>query len=499
MERKNIRIIAVVVVAAAIVGGSIGAYVFIFAPGAGQYNWSAADCPGAPSTITADQIIKIGVLGDLSDTTGKGAYQGAWLAARDLNLEGGIIVDGKTYYYGITSEDTQEAAPAINTQTGITAAERLINYKNVQYTLGGFRTEYVLSYLNVLFPEKIPFFSCGAAWDTFTTTLVPYFYNGGNAGPPLGVLPPYKYFFRQTPLSLSEMADQIADYIIYLTNSSFNNGYNITKFHIIREAHTWNADALSVINTTLSNNQIFNLTEGVYAQFNPAEPTTWDSVMSTFISNVKTSDDTNQSVIIPFISGSGGQTFMEKYATAGTGQPNSIVCGIDVQSQKETFWSQTSGNCRYEVCYVTVKENVAKTPNTIDFWNNYTTKWSETPSYNSFGAYDSILAMNWAINESQSFDPDVMVTTLETLNGTDYFEGVGSRVAYNPTNHAIIKGYPHGTGMLVQWVDDPSDGGTWTCLPTFWEDSGVPGNPYDIYPKTLAEGDIIIPSWWPSP
>ncbi|GAH33553.1 unnamed protein product, partial [marine sediment metagenome] len=49
MEKNTKRIIAIVIVAAIITGGSLGAYFFLLAPGAGDYVWSASDAPGAPS------------------------------------------------------------------------------------------------------------------------------------------------------------------------------------------------------------------------------------------------------------------------------------------------------------------------------------------------------------------------------------------------------------------------------------------------------------------
>ena len=59
----NKRIIAIVLIVVIGAGVGIGAW-FILAPGGGGYAWSASDAPGAPSDITADQIIRLGVLSD---------------------------------------------------------------------------------------------------------------------------------------------------------------------------------------------------------------------------------------------------------------------------------------------------------------------------------------------------------------------------------------------------------------------------------------------------
>ncbi|MBY9013550.1 MAG: hypothetical protein KGD70_14345, partial [Candidatus Lokiarchaeota archaeon] len=98
MEKNMKRIIAIVLVAVIIVGGSIGAYFFLLAPGAGDYVWSASDAPGAPSGISADQIIKIGCAGDTGEIQGDANYEGAWFAAKTINEAGGVDVNGTIYY-----------------------------------------------------------------------------------------------------------------------------------------------------------------------------------------------------------------------------------------------------------------------------------------------------------------------------------------------------------------------------------------------------------------
>jgi len=80
MEPLTKRILAIVLIA--VVGVGIGLTVWIFVA---PYQWSAKDCPGAPANISSDQIIRMGVLGGLYDIQGEGAYQGAWLAAYEIN------------------------------------------------------------------------------------------------------------------------------------------------------------------------------------------------------------------------------------------------------------------------------------------------------------------------------------------------------------------------------------------------------------------------------
>ena len=178
MEQLTKRILAIVLIA--VIGVGVGITVWIFVA---PYSWGAKDCPGAPSNITEDQIIRIGVLGGLYDIQGAGQLEGAQLAAYEINTAGGIDVNGKTYYIGITAEDTDESNPNLDTTKGVAAAERIINYKRVQFLTGGFRTESLSVYLETVMNAKIPFIGSGAATDSFCENVLLDYAR-------------YKYFFR---------------------------------------------------------------------------------------------------------------------------------------------------------------------------------------------------------------------------------------------------------------------------------------------------------------
>ena len=74
MEALTKRILAIVLIAVIGVGVGVGAWIFLLAPGAGEYDWSAEDCPGAPTDITEDQIIKVGVIGDMARAGRRNKY-----------------------------------------------------------------------------------------------------------------------------------------------------------------------------------------------------------------------------------------------------------------------------------------------------------------------------------------------------------------------------------------------------------------------------------------
>ena len=84
------QIIAIVLVIGIGVGIGLGVY-FLTGEEGGGGTW---DTPGAPAD--PENILKIGILDDLTYTTGVHCQAGAELAATEINQAGGIVIGGDT-------------------------------------------------------------------------------------------------------------------------------------------------------------------------------------------------------------------------------------------------------------------------------------------------------------------------------------------------------------------------------------------------------------------
>ena len=66
-------------------------------------------------------------------------------------------------------------------------------------------------------------------------------------------------------------------------------------------------------------------------------------------------------------------------------------------------------------------------------------------------------------------------------------------LAFN-RNHDLVGGYPYGYTLFAQWQTNA----TKVCVPTRWE-AETPVYPFygyiDLYPPTLATGDLLLPPW----
>jgi branched-chain amino acid transport system substrate-binding protein len=483
MEKLTKRILAIVLIA--VVGVGIGVTVWIFVA---PYPWGANDCPGAPANITPDQIIKIGVIGGINDIQGKAEWEGAWLAASEINTAGGITVGGKQYYFGVTNEDTTESNTNLDITTGNAAAQRIINYKQVQFLIGGFRSEAVLAYQEIIMDNKIPFISTGASTDIFTMNVrgfpagdYPQF---GVTGFPGSNYDRYKYFFRGMPPNSTTLAAQILPMLAGLRaiiNGTLNFGHemspthNITKIGVLREDLTWTAPFSAGLNAYLPGLG-FEIVEEI------AYPIT--ATAASFTSYINTFNTSGTQILLPVISAQGGPLMVQAYSAI---KPNFTIIGIDVHSMLDSYWDTTGGDCAYE-CFMQVSTRSNRTSKTIAMWDAYKAMWGDSPLYTAVGAYDAMYLYRWAINESQSLNADIIVSKLEELTRASPYEGSGAEIGFTD-NHDLEAGWPYAQVLFVQWL--PNGTKVITEHPLGLYPSTMIGTlPYQIIPWGINYGDL---------
>lgn len=510
MKKSMQRILAIVLVAIIGVGIGVGAYFFL-ATEALEYKWETV--PGAPAGVPQNRIIKIGVLDDMGYITGQGAKNGAEMAAREINERGGVVVDNVTYYIGIETEDTEESNPALDLSRGVAAAERMIDYKKAQFILGGFRTEALQAYREVVMLAKKIMIGTGSATAKFCQDV----WENYNK---------YKYFFRIQPLNEVFLAGEVLRMLAFTILDQKNNfGINITQLAIMRENLAWTGRMSASINGLVPVISLYvygDLRLQVVEEI--AYPQTAGPIdFYGYWADVKAS---GAEITIPIISGPTGLYYSDVYGD--TEQP-SLSLGINVMGQQSIFWDQTGGNCEYEIAMTSfIRHN--KTPYTIPFWDHYVGNYSTAPIYTATGAYDGVMAIATAIYTGQSLDTDDIIAELEEsefqggafvprVAGVLYPDlgsptstwGVWTDATYprdvdsatpgdQLTRHDSCEGSePFGHAVFVQWVDDPLNGGKWECVPL----GALPGigsiyPPIATWEPEMYSADIVTANiTWP--
>jgi len=88
--------------------------------------------------VSSAQEIKIGVIGPMKFVQGIGHWNGATMAAEELNAKGGIQVGAKKMKIQLIQADSNEF---LNVTDATNAMERLVTKDKVDFLVGGFRTE----------------------------------------------------------------------------------------------------------------------------------------------------------------------------------------------------------------------------------------------------------------------------------------------------------------------------------------------------------------------
>jgi branched-chain amino acid transport system substrate-binding protein len=457
MESK--QIIAVVLIIIIIAGVGVGIYLFLPAAPYGAVVIGQLVAPGAPAGTPNDHIIKVGILDPMTEIQGEGTWKGAYLACDKINTAGGITVGGETYYFGIIAEDTFEADTSLDISKGTAAATKIISQDGAQFIIGGFRTESVLAYEEIVMAAKMLFFDTGASTDIFCTNVLTNYTI-------------YKYFFRLMPINSTSLAISLLRYVLYL------KGYltavlnkTISKVAIIREDLDWTVGMSLFLNGYLPGYGL-NISKEV------AYPITAEA--ADFATYWQQIDDSGAQITIPIISAQGGILMTTQYAQV---QPKTLMAGIDVMSQLDSYWNETGGACQYEVeLQSTLRTN--KTTLTIPFWDSFLSHYNSEPLYTAVGGYDAINVLAEGITRAQSFNSTLIIPYLEAMNIAAPYEGVAGNLAFT-TGHDLYMGYIGDTIYSVTLFTQWQAGGHKECVST----GGL------VYPDSIVTAALSLPPW----
>jgi branched-chain amino acid transport system substrate-binding protein len=131
------------------------------------------------------KTIKIGIIGPMQFVQGKGHWNGATMAAEEINARGGVQVGSKKMKIELVKADSNEF---LNVTDATNAMELLMTRHKVDFVLGGFRSEAVLAMQDIAMDYKKIFIGCGAAHPELCLRVA----NDYDT---------YKYFFRGTPIN----------------------------------------------------------------------------------------------------------------------------------------------------------------------------------------------------------------------------------------------------------------------------------------------------------
>ncbi len=392
----------------------------------------------AAAPAYAADVIKIGIIGPMNFVQGKHHWMGATLAAEEINAAGGMQVGNKKMKIELVKADSNEF---INLTDATNAMERLMTQSKVDFVLGGFRTEAVLAMQDIVMDHKKLFIGCGAAHPQLCERV------GKNYNR-------YKYWFRQTPTN--------SGYLVEVCLINLKTVSEVVKKElsietpnvaIVAEKAMWIDPMIKAAEGFIPKNGMKLV--GIWRPSDKATDVTAE------LAAVQRAD---AHIIFTIFSASVGITFARQ---AGELKVPAAFVGINVESQKDGFWSATQGMGNYAVSLNTYVRGIGYNELTLPFIDKYIKKFGEVPEYTA-ATYDGIkYTLGKAIEETGSLDPEKLIPVMEKAERKVTAAAKGKF----DKNHDVVFGPGYATGISIQWQDGQMKG--W--WPNGWEGVTYPG------------------------
>jgi branched-chain amino acid transport system substrate-binding protein len=369
--------------------------------------------------------IKIGVIGPMQFVQGKGHWNGAVMAAEEINAKGGVKVGTRQMKIELVKADSNEF---LNVMDATNAMERLMTRDKVDFVVGGFRSEAVLAMQDIAMDYKKIFIGCGAAHPELCTRVAEDYET-------------YKYFFRGTPFN-SKFLVRTAFIHMATVGAILKKSLNIPKIRVavVAEKAMW-ADPL----IPAAQGFIPKLGMEISGIWRPSPVAT--DVMAE-LSAIQRADT---HLILTFFSSSVGIPFARQ---AGELKIPAAQVGINVEAQKEGFWQATQGQGNYVMTLNTYNRYVEVNELTRPFLDTYIKRFGEQPTYTA----DTYAAIKYsivpAIEMTGTLNADRLVKVMEVREYLVPSGKVGLlKDEQGRPLHDLKWGPGYLTSLGVQWQD----------------------------------------------
>ena len=360
----------------------------------------------------------------MTDITGVNAWAGAEMARDEINDGDGVNVGGEYHKVELVKVDTNEVVGSPD--EGVTALGAVID--DVDFVLGGFRTEQVTVYREVAMDAGKLFMDCGAATGALQYAVVKNYDK-------------YKYWFKVTPYNENFLAQSLFRIVRAFTGllrdelvaagDAVLEAYKVSeddpmKVAIIAEDAAWCA-GLVILLEGRAKMEGYDVV-GIWK----VSPTATD--ISTELTAIA---GKHPHLIMPVFSGPVGITYVNQ--RAGLGIP-AMSIGINVPLQVKSGWTETGGKCNGDMLLDTWGDGMQQTTTTANFFNTFVTRYNDYPGYTA-QTYDGIYMLKEAIEAVSAANGwDEIADVIKSTNidaliqyiETHRYTGTAGTLAYHP-------------------------------------------------------------------
>lgn len=371
------------------------------------------------------KTIKIGIIGPMNFVQGKGHWNGALMAAEEVNAKGGVQVGKEKMKIELVKADSNEF---LNVTDATNAMERLITSDKVDFIVGGFRTEAVLAMQDIAMDNKKIFMGAGAAHPELCLRVAKDYSR-------------YKYFFRVTPFNST-----------YLVRTSFAH-LGFVGAILKKELNLPMVKVAIVAEKAVWVDPMIEAAKGVIPKMGMEMVGVWrpSAVATDVTAELSAIQKSGANMIFTVFSSSVGIPFARQ---AGELKIPAVQVGINVEAQKDGFMEATKGMGNYVLTTDTYIQGVEYNDLTKPFMDTYVKRFKETPTYTADTYTAIVYGLTPSIEAVGSLDADKIVAHLENRE----YQVPAGKVKYlkdekgNHT-HDLAWGPGYLTSLGAQWQD----------------------------------------------
>jgi branched-chain amino acid transport system substrate-binding protein len=400
---------------------------------------------GCPKKVEVEPVV-VAVPTSLGSLEGEESLNSVNLAVDEINAQGGVDVGGTKRPFKVESIDLRDAAAGVPVPEALLGLEKIIlEKKPAAIVVGPFRSEALLAGMDLIAKHKVPMLGSIAM-------------SPGSEAKIKKDPDKYKYVFRVS-MNVIYWVKLLAG-----TNATLKNQFGFDKVYIMNQDVAWARGTAG------------GMAKKVYPKLG-MEVVGHDEFptgFSDFSAALMKAKDLEAGVIFACFDMPESGVLVNQWRSI---KVPALIAGFVSPMAGEVAWKTFEGkigglmNAIFELGNMP-SDKYAPAKN---FYNAYKEKYGKgiQAGHGPAPSYEAVYILKEAIERAGSLDPDAIVTEIEKTDR----KGVMGRIKFDEGHQVIYGNDPAeaAVGAFFQWSDD--------------------GIRKIVYPKSIAEGEIVLPTW----
>jgi len=398
-----------------------------------------------PAAYAAEPIV-IGVPTSLGFLEGKESHKAVQLAVGEINARGGVKVGSEMRPLKVVATDLRDAAAGVPVPEALLGLEKLIlEKKPTAILVGPFRSEALLAGMDIFAKYKMPLLG--------TVAMSPATEAKIKKDPEK-----YKYIFRVS-MNVIYWVKLLAG-----TNATLNKDFGFDKVYILNQDVAWARGTAGGMEKKVYPKL------GIEVVGHDQFPTGF----SDFSSALMKAKAKGAGILFTCFDMPESGVLVKQWKSL---KVPALIAGFISPMAGEVAWKTFNGKIGGLMNAIMELGNIPsqKYAPAKKFYDTYKKTYGKEiqSGHGPAPSYESVYILKEAIERAGSLDPDAIVTEIEKTDR----KGVMGRIRFDEGHQVVYGTDPAETavGAFFQWTND--------------------GKRKIVYPNSIADGKIVLPSW----